>query len=98
MLFIARACSGAFGGILGSLVQTIVADSTPFERRGKALGTVIGSISASTVAGVPLSLFLANHIESLGWRAPFIFIGLVSVLILYIGYRNIPKISGHFRN
>ena len=29
-LFIARAFAGAFGGILGSLVQTIVADSIPF--------------------------------------------------------------------
>ncbi len=97
-LFIARACAGAFGGILGSLVQTIVADSIPFERRGKALGTVMAAFSVSTVAGVPLSLFLANNIESLGWRAPFMFIGLVSVVILYIGYRNIPKISGHLQH
>jgi len=95
LLFIARACAGAFGGILGSLVQTIVADSIPFERRGKALGTVMAAFSVSTVAGVPLSLFLANHIDSLGWRAPFMFIGLISTLVLYIGYRNIPKISGH---
>jgi predicted MFS family arabinose efflux permease len=98
LLFIARACAGAFGGILGSLVQTIVADSIPFERRGKALGTVMAAFSVSTVAGVPLSLFLANHIESLGWRAPFIFIGLISTLILYVGYRNIPKISGHLHH
>ena len=98
LLFIARACAGAFGGILGSLVQTIVADSIPFERRGKALGTVMAAFSVSTVAGVPLSLFLANHIESLGWRAPFLFIGLVSALILYIAYRNIPKISGHMHH
>ena len=97
-LFIARACAGAFGGILGSLVQTIVADSIPFERRGKALGIVMAAFSVSTVAGVPLSLFLANHIESLGWRAPFMFIGLISTLILYIGYRNIPKISGHLHH
>ena len=97
-LFIARACAGAFGGILGSLVQTIVADSIPFERRGKALGTVMAAFSVSTVAGVPLSLFLANHVELLGWRAPFIFIGLISTLILYIGYRNIPKISGHLHH
>ena len=97
-LFIARACAGAFGGILGSLVQTIVADSIPFERRGKALGTVMAAFSVSTVAGVPLSLFLANHIGSLGWRAPFMFIGLISTLILYIGYRNIPKISGHLHH
>jgi predicted MFS family arabinose efflux permease len=94
-LFIARAFAGAFGGILGSLVQTIIADSIPFERRGKALGTVMSAFSVSTVAGVPLSLFLANSIPSLGWRAPFIFIALISSLILYLGYRNIPKISGH---
>ncbi len=94
-LFIARAFAGAFGGILGSLVQTIVADSIPFERRGKALGTVMSAFSVSTVAGVPLSLFLANNIPSLGWRAPFIFIALVSSLILYLGYRNIPKITSH---
>ena len=98
LLFIARACAGAFGGILGSLVQTIVADSIPFERRGKALGTVMAAFSVSTVAGVPLSLFLANHIESLGWRAPFMFIGLISTVILFIGYRNIPKISGHLHH
>ena len=94
-LFIARAFAGAFGGILGSLVQTIVADSIPFERRGRALGTVMSAFSISTVAGVPLSLFLANNIPYLGWRAPFIFIALVSSLILYVGYRNIPKITGH---
>jgi predicted MFS family arabinose efflux permease len=95
ILFIARAFAGAFGGILGSLVQTIVADSIPFERRGKALGTVMAAFSVATVAGVPLSLFLANNITYLGWRAPFMFIGAISTLILYIGYCNIPKISGH---
>jgi len=94
-LFIARAFAGMFGGILGSLVQTIVADSIPFERRGKALGTVMSAFSISTVAGVPLSLFLANNITYLGWRAPFIFIALISTLIFYLGYRNIPKIAGH---
>lgn len=94
-LFIARAFAGAFGGILGSLVQTIVADSIPFERRGKALGTVMSAFSVSTVAGVPLSLFLAQQIPFLGWRAPFIFIALASTVILYLGYRNIPKIAGH---
>jgi predicted MFS family arabinose efflux permease len=94
-LFIARAFAGAFGGILGSLVQTIIADSIPFERRGKALGTVMSAFSVSTVAGVPLSLLLANHISFLGWRAPFIFIALISSLILYLGYRNIPRIIGH---
>ncbi len=94
-LFIARAFAGAFGGILGSLVQTIVADSIPFERRGKALGTVMSAFSVSTVAVVPLGLFLANQIPGLGWLAPFFLIALVSAVILYLGYPNIPKIAGH---
>jgi predicted MFS family arabinose efflux permease len=94
-LFIARAFAGAFGGILGSLVQTIVADSISFERRGKAIGIVMSAFSVSTVAGVPLSLFLSDYIPSLGWRAPFIFIALISLVILYLGYRNIPQITGH---
>jgi len=98
LLFIARAFAGAFGGILGSLVQTIVADSIPFERRGKALGTVMAAFSVSTVAGVPLGLFLANHIPTLGWRAPFFFIAVISSLIFYLGYRNIPKIAGHLNH
>ena len=94
-LFIARACAGTFGGILGSLVQTIVADSIAYERRGKAIGIVMSAFSVSTVAGVPLSLFLSDYIPSLGWRAPFIFIAAISLAILYLGYRNIPQIRGH---
>jgi predicted MFS family arabinose efflux permease len=94
-LFLARALAGVFGGILGSLVQTIVADVIPFERRGKAIGTVMAAFSVSTVAGVPLSLFLANHISFLGWRAPFIFIAFLSSAIFWLGYQYIPSITGH---
>jgi len=94
-LFLARALAGVFGGILGSLVQTIVADTIPFERRGKAIGTVMAAFSVSTVAGVPLSLFLANHISFLGWRAPFIFIALLASAIFWLGYQFIPSIAGH---
>ena len=97
-LFIARALAGCFGGIMGSMVQTIVADAIPFERRGKALGTVMAAFSVSTVAGVPLSLFLANHLPVLNWRAPFLFIAIVSTAILLLGYRYIPKMSGHLGN
>lgn len=97
-LFIARAFAGAFGGILGALVQTIVADSISYEKRGRALGIVMSSFSISTVAGVPLSLYLSDQIPSLGWRAPFIFIALISVFILFLAYRHIPQITGHLNH
>jgi predicted MFS family arabinose efflux permease len=64
-LLAARGTAGAFGGVLGSMVQTMVGDLIPFERRGRASGTIMSAFSLSTVAGVPLSLWLANHF---GWR------------------------------
>jgi predicted MFS family arabinose efflux permease len=94
-LLIARALAGAFGGILGAMVQTVVADVVPFERRGQAMGTIMSAFALSTVAGVPLGLFLASHIETLGWRAPFFFIVLLSCGFLAVGYRYLPSLTGH---
>jgi multidrug resistance protein len=94
-LFIARALAGAFGGILGAMVQTMVADVIPFERRGQAMGTIMAAFSLSTVAGVPLGLFLATHLESLGWRAPFFFIVVLCLVFFAIGYRLLPNLTSH---
>ncbi|HJV74103.1 MAG TPA: MFS transporter [Noviherbaspirillum sp.] len=97
-LLLARALAGAFGGILGAMVQTMVADVIPFERRGQAMGTIMAAFSLSTVAGVPLGLFLANHLPALGWRAPFFFIVLLSGGFLFIGYRMLPPMTAHLHN
>ena len=94
-LLIARSLAGAFGGILGALVQTMVADVIPFERRGKAMGTVMAAFSLSTVAGVPLGLLLANHIPTLGWRAPFFFIVLLAAVFFCIALKLLPSLTAH---
>lgn len=94
-LLIARALAGAFGGVLGALVQTMIADVIPFERRGKAMGAVMAAFSVSTVAGVPLGLFLANHIAFLGWRAPFVFIALLSSILFVIACKTLPSLTAH---
>jgi predicted MFS family arabinose efflux permease len=94
-LLIARAFAGAFGGILSGMTQTMIADVVPFERRGQAMGTVMAAFSMSTVAGVPLGLFLADHVPALGWRAPFFFIVLLSCVFLFIGYRLLPPLTAH---
>ncbi len=97
-LLIARALAGAFGGILGALVQTMVADVIPFERRGKALGTVMTAFSVSTVAGVPLGLLLASTFADIGWRAPFFFIVLLASTFWLIGYKLLPNLTAHLNS
>ena len=94
-LLLARCTAGAFGGVLGSMVQTMVGDLIPFERRGRASGTIMSAFSISTVAGVPLSLYLANHY---GWRFPFIFIAALACGFLVLGWRMLPALRGHLPN
>ncbi|MDP2761971.1 MAG: MFS transporter [Sideroxyarcus sp.] len=91
-LLIARGLAGAFGGVLGALVQTIVGDTIPFARRAKASGTVAAAFSFSTVAGVPLSLWLASLFH---WRAPFVFIVALVGIFALIGWRLLPDLHHH---
>ncbi len=92
VLMLARGLAGVFGGIMGALIHTMLGDAIPFSRRARASGIVSSAFSVSTIAGVPLSLWLANH---LGWRAPFIFIAGLSVIFLAIGLRFLPELRHH---
>jgi predicted MFS family arabinose efflux permease len=73
-------------------VHTIVGDLIPFERRGRASGAIMSAFSISTVAGVPLSLFLANLF---GWRFPFFFIAALAFGLLLLGLKQLPILRGH---
>lgn len=94
-LLVARALAGIFGGMLGALVQTMIADAIPFERRGRAMGMVMMSFSISTVAGVPLGLLLADGLPMFGWRAPFFFIVLLGAAVLLLAWKVLPRMSAH---
>ncbi len=91
-LLIARGLAGAFGGVMGALVQTMIGDVIPFERRARAGSMVSAAFSVSTVAGVPLSLWLANHFQ---WRAPFVFIAVLVALFILTGLRVLPEMRRH---
>ena len=91
-LLVARGLAGVFGGIMGALIHTMIGDAIPFSRRARASGVVSSAFSLSTIAGVPLSLWLANH---LGWRAPFVLIAVLSVLFIVVGMRFLPELRHH---
>jgi predicted MFS family arabinose efflux permease len=91
-LLVARGMAGTFGGVMGAMVQTIIGDAIPFSRRAKASGIVSTAFSLSTVAGVPLSLWLANHFQ---WRAPFILIAALTLLFIIVGARILPELRHH---
>ena len=91
-LVAARVLTGAFGGVLGSLVLAIVGDAVPENRRGQAIGVVMGAFSVASVLGVPFGLFLASRFS---WHLPFVLLGGLSLVIWAVIYFVMPDMRGH---
>ena len=93
-LIIARILTGFFGGLIGAQVLSIIADTFPYEKRGRAMGTVFMAFSMASVFGVPFSLYLANLIS---WHAPFIFIGIIGIPIVFLIIYFLPPMRIHLQ-
>ena len=92
LLMAARVLTGIFGGLIGAQVLSIIADTFPYEKRGRAMATVFMAFSIASVFGVPFSLYLATLVS---WHAPFIFIGMLGFVLLPFLNRFMPSVSGH---
>ncbi|WP_373975491.1 MFS transporter [Chitinibacter sp. SCUT-21] len=91
-LLTARAMAGAFGGVLAAMVQTMVADLIPFERRGQASASVMSATAVASVLGVPMALLLSNV---LSWRVPFVAIGVLAAIFLLLASMKLPSLRSH---
>jgi len=87
-----RILAGAFGGPATAIMLSILADAVPPQRRGRALGAVMGALSAASVVGVPVGLKLA---ELGGWKTPFFVVAGLGVLIASGVVFLLPPMRGH---
>jgi predicted MFS family arabinose efflux permease len=78
-LVAARVWAGLFGGPATSLALATLADVVPAERRGRAMGALMGAFSAASVLGVPVGLRLA---VIGGWRLPFFAVAGLGALVV----------------
>lgn len=91
-LLMARSLTGAFGGVLGALILSIVSDAIPLERRAQGIGVVMASFGVASVFGVPFGLFLAGEFT---WHAPFLFLGGLAIIITFLIMAGIPSLTKH---
>jgi predicted MFS family arabinose efflux permease len=91
-LMLARVVAGAFGGPATSVALSVIADVVPAERRGRALGTVMGAFAAASVVGVPVSLELARLG---GWRLPFFAVGGIGLVVAGGAIVMMPALRSH---
>lgn len=92
ILITARLITGVFGGMIGSQVLSIVADTFGYERRASAMGIIMMAFSFASVVGVPGGLFLANLF---GWHAPFFTVAGLGVIISVLVWFFVPSVSAH---
>ncbi len=93
-LLATRIAAGIFGGPASSLALAIVADAVPIERRGRALGAVMGAFSIASVFGVPAGLELA---QIGGWQLPFFAVAGLGALVTLCALISMPSFRGHLR-
>lgn len=93
-LMLARALAGAFGGVLVALVNAIVADQFPEERRGAAMGILMAAFSVASVVGLPAGLYLSAVFN---WQMPFLVLGVLGLVLLVAAWFIVPSMRGHMQ-
>lgn len=95
MLLLARGFTGFFGGVIASLIFSMISDTVPYERRATALGIIMGSFSLASIIGVPVSLKLATMYS---WNTPFTVLGFLAMAVLVMIYFKVPAMRGHLNH
>jgi predicted MFS family arabinose efflux permease len=93
-LMVARILAGMFGGPATSISLSIIADVIPPERRGKAMGAVMGAFSIASILGVPAGLQLAQWGS---WRTPFFSVAVTGVIVAGTSIFLLPSLRGHLK-
>jgi predicted MFS family arabinose efflux permease len=92
MLLGARIVTGLFGGVIGAITMTIMADVFAVNQRGRVMGFVQMAFSGSQILGIPIGLYLAN---AWGWHSTFLMIVALASCIAIVIVLKIKPIDKH---
>ena len=91
-LIIARIVSGAFGGMTGTMVISMVGDLVPIHKRAFAMSMIMVAFSLSSIVGMPVGIYLADNFT---WSAPFLAIAILSIIVLLACFIFLPNVNDH---
>ena len=85
-----RFASGLPHGTYFGVAALVAAALAPPDRRARAVGLVMLGLTGATLVGVPIAAWLGQHF---GWRAAFVFVGLIAVLAMAMLRRDLPDLA-----
>jgi predicted MFS family arabinose efflux permease len=88
MLTTAQIIMGAAAGLYASTAQATAVMLAGVEHRAKAVATVVGGTTIAVALGAPLGSLIGNIA---GWRATFLFVGLVALLCASVLSLRLPR-------
>lgn len=94
-LLFTRVILGISAGVFSVLALSMAANLVPREQMGNAIGTVAMGFGAALVLGLPLGIMLGQWI---GWRAIFLSLAALSIIMGIFLIRFLPPIAGEAKN
>ena len=85
-----RFATGLPHGTYFGVAALVAAALAPPDRRARAVGLVMLGLTGATLVGVPIAAGLG---QVFGWRAAFVFVGVVALAAVVLLRRDIPDIA-----
>lgn len=93
-LMFSRILAGAFAGVLGATILSIVSDLFVYQERGRAVSVITRAFSVASVVGVPIGLIIADRY---GWQLTFLFIAVLAFFLWTAAFYSMPLLDSHLR-
>jgi len=85
-----RFATGLPHGTYFGLAALVAAALAPPGRRARAVGLVMLGLTSATLVGVPIAAWMGQH---LGWRAAFVFVGVIALVAMVMIRRDVPDMA-----
>ena len=85
-----RFATGLPHGTYFGVAALVAAALAPPDRRARAVGLVMLGLTGATLVGVPIAAWLW---QVFGWRAAFVFVGVIALAAVLLLRRDIPDIA-----
>ena len=89
-LTLLRFATGLPHGTYFGVAALVAATLAPPGKRARAVGLVMLGLTGATLVGVPIAAWLG---QLFGWRAAFVFVGLIALAAVYMVRRDVPDLA-----
>ncbi len=93
LLLVARLAQGIAGGMSWVAALSLIAATTPMEKRGQSMGIALSTVTLGVLIGPPLAGFLVEHF---GTASPFLFATAVTLadgILRIVLVKDSPRVT-----